>query len=180
MDKRAKLIELVKTTIRECLNESKIIKESTNSISKLLKKAQVGDGLDLTYDEKVFLDKYKNGISTPKLEQWLFSDDEETFDLNGNKLLFDKFEQNEDILYNHDKLIRVITKHLNKKPFTNNADWGSGYVWNLTSNDNFIGTFLYLGDDELLILKRTLRNGEYYDKVIKNITNSSELYKILM
>ena len=75
---------------------------------------------------------------------------------------------------------RVISKHLKKKPFTNDADWGGGYVWNLKTNDNFTGTFLYLGDDELVVLKRMLVDDEYNDEEIKKITNSGELYNFFL
>jgi hypothetical protein len=91
----------------------------------------------------------------------------------------DEFNKDEDIFDNRGKLIRVITKHLKKKPFTNNADWGGGYVWNIIGNDNYTGTFLYLGDNELTILKRTEVGEEYQDKQIKSISNSKELYKFL-
>jgi len=78
------------------------------------------------------------------------------------------------------KLKRVISNHLDKKPFTNNADWGGGYVWNLKKDDDFTGTFLYLGDDELVVIKRRLVDDEYYDQELKSITNSRELYKFLL
>ena len=108
------------------------------------------------------------------------ADDDNTFDSDGNKLSFDEFEDGDDIFYNTSKLKRVISNHLDKNPFSNNADWGGGYVWNLKKDDDFTGTFLYLGDDELVVIKRRLVDDEYYDQELKSITNSRELYKFLL
>ena len=91
-----------------------------------------------------------------------------------------EFEDGDDIFYNTSKLNRVISNHLDKNPFSNNADWGGGYVWNLKKDDDFTGTFLYLGDDELVVIKRRLVDDEYYDQELKSITNSRELYKFLL
>ena len=40
--------------------------------------------------------------------------------------------------------------------YTNNADWNGGYAWNLKTNDDFTGTFLYMGDDELIVIVREI------------------------
>lgn len=173
MKKDVKLRNFIATTIRQYLNEN------INNVNQILDKIRKYGQQDLTQDERVYLNQYNNNIDKD-LEEWLFSDDENTFDLDGNKLLFDEFTDDEDILYNRKKIIRVITKHLKKNPFRNNADWGGGYVWNLKTNNNFVGTFLYLGDDELVIIKRQMNDDEYEDEEIKNITNSRELYNFFL
>jgi hypothetical protein len=48
------------------------------------------------------------------------------------------------------------------------------------SHDDFIGTFLYLGDDELVVIKRTLVGDKYNDEELKYITNSRELYNFFL
>lgn len=169
-----KLRKLIETTIKNFLNENE------ENVNKILDKVNRDGRQSLTPDEKTYLEQYSDGKINPDLEEWLFSDDDDTFDLDDNKLLFDEFEDNDDIFYNTSKLMRVISKHLKKKPFTNDADWGGGYVWNLKTNDNFTGTFLYLGDDELVVLKRMLVGDEYNDEEIKKITNSGELYNFFL
>lgn len=169
-----KLRKLIETKIKDFVNENE------DNINKILDKFNIDGQQSLTPDEKTYLKQYSDNNVNPELEEWLFSDDDNTFDLDGNKLLFDEFDEDDDIFYNTSKLMRVISKHLNKKPFTNDADWGGGYVWNLKNNDDFTGTFLYLGDDELVVIKRRLTGDEYDDEEIKYITNSRELYKFLL
>ena len=173
-DKTKNLRESIRATIKNFLNENE------ENVNKILDKVNRDGRQSLTPDEKTYLEQYSDGKINPDLEEWLFSDDDDTFDLDDNKLLFDEFEDNDDIFYNTSKLMRVISKHLKKKPFTNDADWGGGYVWNLKTNDNFTGTFLYLGDDELVVLKRMLVGDEYNDEEIKKITNSGELYNFFL
>lgn len=169
-----KLRKLIEATIKDFVNENE------ENVNKILDKVNQNGRESLTPDEKTYLEQYSDGDINPDLEEWLFSDDDNTFDANGNKLLFDEFEEDEDIFQNTSKLKRVISNHLDKKPFTNNADWGGGYVWNLKKDDDFTGTFLYLGDDELVVIKRRLVDDEYYDQELKSITNSRELYKFLL
>lgn len=169
-----KLRKLIEATIKDFVNENE------ENVNKILDKVNQNGRESLTPDEKTYLKQYSDGDINPDLEEWLFSDDDNTFDANGNKLLFDEFEDDEDIFQNTSKLKRVISNHLDKKPFTNNADWGGGYVWNLKKDDDFTGTFLYLGDDELVVIKRRLVDDEYYDQELKSITNSRELYKFLL
>ena len=174
------LRKFLTTTIRQYLNEE-ILKENVQLFNKILDKINKEGERNLSYDEKIYLDQYVNKNIDLGLEKWLLSDDEDTFDMYGNKLLFDEFEDDEDIFYNRSKLKRIITKHLNKKPFTNDADWGGGYVWIIDSDNGFTGMFIYLGeDDDLVILKRTLVDDEYSDQVIKNITNSKDFYRFLL
>jgi hypothetical protein len=169
-----KLRKLIEATIKDFVNENE------ENVNKILDKVSQNGKESLTPDEKTYLEQYSDGDINPDLEEWLFSDDNNTFDVNGNKLLFDEFEEDEDIFQNTSKLKRVISNHLDKKPFTNNADWGGGYVWNLKKDDDFTGTFLYLGDDELVVIKRRLVGDEYNDEELKYITNSRELYKFLL
>lgn len=165
--------KFIKTTIREFLNEN------INNIDKILDKMNKHGQRNLTFDERTYLKQYSDKNIDVNLEKWLFSDDENTFDLDGNKLLFDEFDDDEDIFYNYNKLKRVISKHLNKEPFTNNADWGGSYVWNI-NNNKITGIFLYLGDDELSVIERSIIDDEYNDEVIETITNSRELYRFLL
>jgi hypothetical protein len=173
-DKTKNLRESIRATIKYFLNENE------DNVNNILDKVNSGGRESLTPDEKTYLEQYSDNNINPDLEEWLFSDDESTFDLDGNKLSFDEFNESDDIFYNTSKLKRVISKHLKKKPFTNNADWGGGYVWGLKSNNEFTGIFLYLGDDELVVLKRTLVDDEYNDEEIKYITNSRELYNFFV
>jgi hypothetical protein len=62
----------------------------------------------LTPDEKTYLEQYSDGDINPDLEEWLFSDDDNTFDVNGNKLSFDEFEEDEDIFQNTSKLKELL------------------------------------------------------------------------
>jgi hypothetical protein len=169
-----KLRKLIEATIKDFVNENE------ENVNKILDKVSQDGKESLTPDEKTYLEQYSDNDIDSDLEEWLFSDDDNTFDSNGNKLSFDEFEDGDDIFYNTSKLKRVISNHLDKKPFTNNADWGGGYVWNLKKDDDFTGTFLYLGDDELVVLKRRLVGDEYNDEELKYITNSRELYKFLL
>jgi len=175
-----KLRKFIATTIRQHFNEQQILKENVNNVDQILDKINKKGQRSLTFDERQYLKQYNNKNIDSNLEKWLFSNDENTFDINDKKLLFDEFEDDEDIFYNQNKLKRIISKHLNKLPFVNNADWGGDYVWNIKSDNNFIGTFLCLGDDDLIVLERTLAGDEYSDKVIKNITNSKELYNFFL
>ena len=177
--KKMKLKNFLINLIREDLNNQNVLNENTQLINQILDKLNKYGKDNLSFDEKKYLSQYSNNNVDINLEKWLLSDDEDTFSYTGDKLLYDEFETDEDIFYNVDKLKRVISKHLGKTPFTNNADWGGGDVWNLKSDDNFKGTFFYLDDNELLILKRDMVDDEYEDEVIKTITTATELYTSL-
>ena len=112
----------------------------------------------------------------------MISDNVDTFNDYGEKLLFNEFKIDEDIFNNIEKLIRVISNQLNKKPFTNNSDWGGAYVWSIKSNNNFTGTFVVLGDDDLVVLNRTFDEDteEYKDDVLTTITNANDLNKLFL
>lgn len=173
-----KLRRIIETTIKEFLNENK------DNVDLLLDKINRDGKQSLTYDERTYLKQFADNNINPELEEWIFSDDDNTFDLSGHKLLFDEFEEDDDIFYNMSKLKRVITKHLGKKPFTNNADWNGGYAWNLKTNDNFTGTFLYMGDDELIVIVREIDDDgsiiENDEEIIGDIKNSRELYNFFL
>jgi hypothetical protein len=168
-----KLERFIRKTVRQFLNEN------TKLVDEILDKINRNGKESLSADEKDYLKQYSDSNVNEELEEWLLSDDENTFSKKGEKLLYDEFEDDEDIFRNQEKLKRIITKHLNKKPFTNNSDWGGALVWNVKSNSNFEGEFFYLGDDELILLKRKLVDDEYEDEVIKDITTSKELYSSL-
>lgn len=168
-----KIRKIISTVIRDFINENR------DNVDQLLDKINKDGKQSLTYDERIYLKQFGDDNIDTGLEDWIFTDDDKTFDVDGNKLLYDEYTSNEDIFSNEDKLKRVITKHLDKDPFTNNADWGGGYVWGIKSKDNFVGTFLYLGDNELAVLKRTLDDDQYDDEIIKYIDNSRELYNFI-
>jgi len=153
------------------------IKENINHslIDTILDKINRVGIINLSSDEKDFLHQYNNGEIDTKLSTWLSSDDEYSFDINGNKLLYNEFEQDEDILYNIEKLVRVISSALNKKPQSNNADWGGAIVWKVGNND-----YIYLSDDELITMRREIVGDEYKDVVLNTMTNTDELYKELL
>lgn len=169
----------LRKTIINVLSED--LNKNSKYIDIILDKINQYGKFSLTLDERRYLKQHNENDINPKLEEWLFSDDESTFDDYGNKLLFDEFEEDENIFNNSDKLKRIISKHLKKKPFSNNADWGGGYVWNIKSNNNFVGTFIYFGDDELVVLKRELDDDdEYNDEIIQQINDTKGLYSFLM
>jgi hypothetical protein len=168
-----KLRKIIETTIKDFLNENK------ENVDLLLDKINMHGKQSLTFDERTYLKQFGEDNIDPGLEEWIFGDDDRSYDTDDNKLFYDEFEEDDDIFYNKSKLKRVITKHLDKDPFTNNADWGGGYVWRLKSNDDFVGTFLYLGDDELVVIKRTLDGDRYDDEEIKYIDDSRELYNFI-
>jgi hypothetical protein len=162
------------------LKKFKVYESNYNLIDSILDKINKDGIQSLTIDERTYLQQHSDNKIDKGLESWLFSSHDSTFDDNGKKLLYNEFEEDEDIFYNTDKLIRVISHHINKKPFTNNSDWGGNYVWGI-SGDNFIGMFLYFGDDgELLLLNRQLIDDQYQDDILKTIDNSNELYKVFL
>ena len=169
-----KLRKIISTAIRDFINENR------ENVDQLLDKINKDGKQSLTYDERTYLKQFGEDNIDPGLEEWIFGDDDRTYDADGNKLFYDEYTGDEDIFSNDEKLKRVISKHLDKNPFTNNADWGGGYVWRLKSNNDFVGTFLYLGDNELVVLKRTLDGDRYNDEELKYITNSRELYNFLL
>ena len=151
-------------------------------IYKILDKLNKVSLSNLSFDERTYLNQYNENKINPGLENWLNSNENDTYDENGNKLLYDEFEENEDIFNNYVKLKRVISKILNKKSFTNNADWGGADVWRIKTKDNFTGLFIYLGEDnDLVLLKRSLNEEEDYEnEVIDTIANNKELNTLLI
>lgn len=168
-----KLRKIISIAIKDFINENR------ENVDQLLDKINKDGKQSLTYDERTYLEQFSDNNIDPGLEEWIFGDDDMTYDADGNKLFYDEYTSDEDIFGNDEKLKRVISKHLDKDPFTNNADWGGGYVWRLKGKDNFVGTFLYLGDDELVVIKRTLDGDRYDDEVIKYIDDSRELYNFI-
>ncbi len=168
-----KLRKIISTAIRDFINENR------DNVDQLLDKINKDGKQSLTYDERTYLKQFGEDNIDPGLEEWIFGDDDSTYDADGNKLFYDEYTDDEDIFSNDEKLKRVISKHLDKNPFTNNADWGGGYVWRLKGRDNFVGTFLYLGDDELVVIKRTLDGDRYDDEEIKYIDDSRGLYDFI-
>lgn len=166
-------IKITESQYNFIINESKSLEDKI--YDKIKKKGQSS----LTPDEKKYLKQLTNKEVDYELENWLMDDDEDTFDENGNKLKFDEFDFDEDVLLNPKKTIRVLTKHFGK-PFSNNADWGGGKVWSL-QDDNYEGKFIYFGDDELVYLKRKINDeDEYEDDVLKTINDGRDLYKLIM
>jgi hypothetical protein len=168
-----KLRKIISTAIIDFINENR------ENVDLLLDKINMHGKQSLTYDERTYLKQFGEDNIDPRLEEWIFGDDDRTYDADGNKLFYDEYTSDEDIFSNDEKLKRVISKHLDKDPFTNNADWGGGYVWRLKSNDDFVGTFLYLGDNELVVIKRTLDGDRYDDEEIKYIDDSRGLYNFI-
>lgn len=151
-------------------------------IDKVLDRVNKVGISNLSFDEKRYLKQYNSNKIEQELESWLITMDDLTFNEDENKLLFDEFENDEDIFYNYNKLKRVISKVLNKKSFSNNADWGGADVWGVNTDDDITGLFIYLGDDnDLVFLKRSLNQDEdYEDEVLKTITNNKDLNNIFL
>ena len=157
----------------------KLLVENSQLVDSLLDKINISGLSSLSSDERKYLNQLKNNEIDYNLEKWLLDDDEDTFDEDGNKLKYDEFDFDEYILTNESKLIRIINKFLDKKPFTNNADWGGNLVWPISGN-KFEGIFLLLGDDSVELIKRTLIDEDYYDEILMSAINGRQFYKILM
>ena len=166
----------IKIKFKSYINESSYNKY-TNYVDEIVDRINKNGRSSLTPEEKTFLAQYNSDSSDEKLYNWLI-DDDRTVDNSGNKLMYDEFDFDENIYQNEDKLIRVINKLTSKKPFTNNADWNNGYVWNIDSTDNMNGYFLYLNDDELVFLKRITIDDETQDEIVYTASNGKELYQM--
>lgn len=165
------------------LNENKDSSRTTELINTILDKIHKDGQSSLSNDERLYFQQYREGNIDKDLENWLLSTDDLSLDYNGKKVLYNEFEDDEDIMYNQGKLIKIISNSLNKKPFSTNADWSGYNVWNLKNNNNFVGTFLVIDvdDDKLLLLKRELDDEDnYIDKFVHEVKDSKELNKILM
>jgi hypothetical protein len=92
------LRKIIKNSIKKYLTEN------INYIDVLLDKINKSGKESLSADENLYLKQYNNQNIDRNLEKWIFSNDELTFDDNDNKLLYDEFEDDEDIFYNENKL----------------------------------------------------------------------------
>lgn len=167
--------------MRKIYGFNRFINESSNKyenlINDILDKINRNGIQDVTLDERKFLTQYNTNTVDNDLYDWLI-DNEYTIDLNDNKLKYDEFDLDEDIFYNTKKLIRVISNATKKKPFTNNADWGGGEVWEIDHNKDS-GYYIHLGDDSLIFMCRTIENtGEYHDNILRDIKTTKELYSL--
>ncbi len=155
----------------------------TNSVlDKILDKINRTGVYSLSVDEAIVLKQNSTGNIDFNLLDWLITDDEDTFDSDGKKLLYAEFTDDEDIFYNQSKLIRIIVNTLGEpNKYSGTADWGGANVWTILG-DKFYGTFIYLNDDELFVLTRFFNevDEENVDTIIKRATNSKELYQLLM
>lgn len=161
-------------------NQFKLLVENNSLIDLLLDKINRSGKSSLTPDERKYLSQHSNDEVDQGLEKWLLSDDENTFDDEGNKLQYDEFDFDEYILNNKSKLKRIINKFLGK-PFTNNADWGGYLVWSI-GDDEFEGLFLIINDDSdsVELLERKFIDDEYEDNILMSAINGREFYKIIM
>jgi hypothetical protein len=165
--------------IKKC---SEFLRESTvtNLTNDLLDKINRNGLHSLTSDERRYLENPDN----KDLEKWLLNDSEDTYfpsysEYEG-KIKYDEFEINEDVLFNREKLIRVINKLVSKNTTKSNiksysADW-YGRVWFLKQVSPNVGIYLHLGDDELDIVQRTIIDDEVEDEILKVITTGRDLY----
>lgn len=170
--------------MKHLLKYSDYIKENTTTLTNDLLDKINRDGINsLTQDERKYLDTQDSDLG-----RWLMSDDDRTFDYDdtsygyGKKLKYDEFEFDEDVLWNREKLIRVINKMLPKTkshPKSHGADW-YGKVWFLKEVSPNIGIYLHLGDDELEVIQRStiIDEDEVEDEILETITTGRELYKI--
>ena len=92
-------IKITESQYNFIINESKSLEDKI--YDKIKKKGQSS----LTPDEKKYLKQLTNKEVDYELENWLMDDDEDTFDENGNKLKFDEFDFDEDVLLNPKKLL---------------------------------------------------------------------------
>lgn len=173
--------------MRDLINKTKIFgkllneNKSENLINKILDKIQAVGFVNISPDEKDYLQQYNNKDINSGLENWLLNDSDETFDLEtGKKLLYSEFEEDEDIYYNMEKLIRILTNFFKQEPVSNNADWGGGYAWYVKSregsNDKL---YIHYVDDSLALVSKSTEEDEEAD-VIEYIDTPKELYKVLL
>lgn len=169
--------------MKHLLKYSDYIKENTTSLTNVLLDKINREGINsLTPDERKYLDTQDSDLG-----RWLMSNDDKTFNYDdtsygyGKKLKYDEFEFDEDVLWNREKLIRVINEMLPKtknKSKSYSADW-YGKVWFLKEVSPNIGIYLHLGDDELEVVQRTIIDeDEVEDEILETITTGRELYKI--
>jgi hypothetical protein len=155
----------------------------TNPImDEILDKINRAGIYSLSVDEATILQQNSTGQIDSNLLNWLNSDDEDTFDIDGKKLLYAEFLDDEDIFYNQNKLIRVISNTIGEpNKYNGSADWAGANVWTILG-DKFYGTFIYLNEDDLCLLTRFFNevDEENVDTVIKSATDPKELYQLLM
>lgn len=89
---------------------------------------------------------------------------------------FDDEENDKNDITNHSEVLKTVAEKLGR-PFSTNADWGGANVWLLQGPDNFKGTFIYQGDDEVVVLNRVFdeENEENVDTVLKTFSSVDEL-----
>jgi len=154
---------------------------SQTLINSILEKINTHGINALSYDERIFLNQNSSNTIDPNLENWLTCKDEVTFDSSSKKLLYNEFEEGEDIFENPKKLQRIISNLLNIKPFTNNSDWGGALVWSLKAGNNFTGYFIYLCDNELVLLYRIINEGKVYvDTTLLEVIDVVTLNKLFL
>jgi len=154
---------------------------SQDLIDQILDRISKSGKQSLSIDELSYLNQYKKGEFDKGLEKWLLDNSDETFGDNGEKLLYNEFEDGENLFWNRNKLIRVISNFLGKAPFSNNADWGGAHTWNIKGDDYFIGKFIYIGDDDIIdVVERSLIEDEYEDDILRTIRTPQELYKLFL
>lgn len=160
--------------------KKKQLKENYDYINVILDKINKYGYHSLSRDEKTYLKQHSEDKVDTDLEKWLFNDDPLTFDKDENKTSYYEFDDDEDIFENEKKLIRIISKILKKEPYSNNADWGGGYAWNINDDNKFEGQFIYLGDDSLELIERYLdEDGNYETEILEYINDAEDLNKLL-
>ena len=153
-----------------------ITESSEELVNSILDKINKKGKFSLSYDERRYLNMYKDGNIDKELENWLLYGD--NTDIDGNLILFDEFEVDEkDILFNDEKVIRILKKKFGKS-VGGTAEWADGFVFPLGGN-NFL---IYTDNLELEIVNRIYNEelDEYDYKVIyKAEDNYYSFYKAL-
>jgi hypothetical protein len=153
-------------------------------IDKILEKINRHGINNLSIDETIVLKQHSTGNIDTELFDWILSEEEDTYDYCGKKLLFSEFEEGEDIFCNFKKMIRVLSNHFGiKNHYSGSADWGSANVWTI-NGDKYYGLFIYYNKDEddLCLLKRTFDESkdENINEEIIKATDSTTFYRLLM
>ena len=87
-----KLRKIISTAIKDFINENR------DNVDQLLDKINKDGKQSLTYDERTYLEQFSDNNIDPGLEEWIFGDDDRTYDVDGNKLLYDEYTSDEEIL----------------------------------------------------------------------------------
>lgn len=92
---------------------------------------------------------------------------------------FEDDDEYVDFFDNHQKIYAELCKNFGKS-HGNDANWG-GSVWSILTKNNYEGIFIFLGDDDLVLLKREFdeENEENIDTDLFTVTDEESFRKLI-